>query len=212
MRGIVLVLLSAAIMVGCATVVPPPAAGDSSIIVGQLKVNISGAGMDPDGAQGFVSSDQPAAAALLVRNEASGKDYEIRTATPDGLFVLANAEPGHYRLLRLWAQVPTNNSTVTITSNFYMGVAFDIAPSRVENLGVNNWRFSYDLSHRQSANSFVLNSDYPAVEKAVGGIEARSHWQGYQADHVAFSGEPSARASAEALPPRDSNTNQIWVP
>ena len=212
MRSFILVLFSVAVLGGCATMLPAPVRDDSSLIVGELNVDVSGSGTAHNGAHGFVSTDQPTAAALIFRNDASGKDCEVRTATPDSFFVLANAEPGHYRLLELWAQVATNDSCVTITSNFYKGIAFDVGPGRVANLGVNSWHFSYDLSHSASTNSFVLNSDFPSVEKALRRFDTRSQWTGYQGDQVAFSGEASAKPLAEALPPRGGNGNMIYVP
>jgi len=179
------------------------------MIVGKLNVDVSGTGISNTGSSGWVRTDRPSAAALILRNETSGKDYEIRAAFPDGFFALANAQPGHYRLLELWAQVKTDDSYVTITSRFYKDIAFDLGPGRVANLGVNDWNFSYDLSHSASANDFVLNSDFPAVEQALHRFDAHSQWTGYRSDQVAFSGEASAKPQAEALPPRDSNNQNV---
>jgi hypothetical protein len=211
MRSVVIFLLSTLVLFGCATTMPAPVGSDSSLIVGELKVDVSGMGMAPDGAHGFVSTDQPSASALILRNETSGKDYEVRPVTSDSFFMLANAEPGHYRLMKLWAQVPTNDSYVTITSDFYKSVSFDVKPGRVANLGVNSWHFSYDLSHSTSDNSFVLGSDFPNVDNALRRVDVLSRWTGYQDEQAAFTGDVTARPSAEALPPRDSKNNQIWI-
>jgi hypothetical protein len=211
MRSSLLCVFAVAVLLGCATMVPAPAGSDSSVIVGELRANVSGMGTATNGASGWITTEQPLAAALILHNEASGKDYEIRTRTPGKFFILANAEPGRYSLLGLWAQVNTDNACVTVTSHFYKALEFEVKPGSVVNLGVNDWRFSFDLTRSASANSFVLNADFPAVEKAFSMSDARSQWKGYQDDHTVFAGETSARPSAEALPPRNPNNNPIWV-
>ena len=107
---------------------------------------MSGVGTATNGADGTLYTDQAYAAALFIRNETSGRTYEVRTDTPGDLFLLGNAEPGRYSLLELWAQVKTDNDYITIRSDFYKSPAFDVAPGHVANLGVNTWNFSYDLT------------------------------------------------------------------
>ena len=151
MRKMTLILPFLFAVVGCATVVPPPVGTNSSLIVGELKVEVSGSGMAPDGAHGFVSTDQPRArhsrfAMKTAEKSTSVFDTDVNST---GFFMLPNAEPGRYRLLELWCQVETNDSYVTLTSNFYKSLTFDLEPGRIVNLGLNRWYFAYDLSHCQ---------------------------------------------------------------
>lgn len=208
MRGQVLGLFAVAALAGCASMAPPPAGSDSSMILGRLKVEVSGMGTATNGASGWVDTEWPYAAALVVYNETNGRTYEIRTATPGDSFALANAEPGTYQLRELWAQVKTDDAYVTIRSSFYKDLAFEVKPGRLANLGVNSWKFSYDLTRAVSSNSFVLNADYPAAEQAQAGVDAQ--WTG-RADETSFAGEAKANPSAVALQPRGTSNGQIIV-
>jgi hypothetical protein len=209
MRGLSLALLIAVLLTACATVAPPPSGGDSSLVVGRLKVEVSGVGTATNGSDGFVYTDQAAGAAVIVQNETSGKTYEIRTATPSDFFLLANAEPGTYRLLKLWALIKTGNSYVNIASTFYKNVAFEVKPGRVANLGVTTWKFSFDLTRSVSSTSFAFNADFPAAEKALSHADPR--WSGREIDQMVFSGETAAHPSADALQPRNTGNGQMLM-
>ncbi len=202
MRGLIPVLLAAVALGGCATLTPPAAGTNSSLITGELKLDVSGIGTAPNGADGFLNTNVLYACALIIRNEASGKTYELRTAIPSGFFTLPNAEPGSYRLVQLWAQVKTSNGYVTLTSSFDKSPTFDVLPGHVANLGVNRWDFSFDLTRSASTNSFVFSSDFPGVAAALLQADPRSGWTGLQSDQVAFSREASATPLAIALQPR----------
>ncbi len=202
MRKLLPVIFAVAILGACATTVPLATSTDSSLIVGELKLDVSGTGTAPNGANGFLNTNVPYACALIISNETSGKTYELRTAIPSGFFTLPNAEPGSYKLVRLWAQVQTSNGYITLTSSFDKSPTFDVVPGHTANLGVNQWSFVFDLTRSQSTNSFVFNSDFPGVTEALAQADAKSGWTGLQSDQVAFSGEVSATPQAVALPPR----------
>ncbi len=208
---IIIFMFSAVVMMSCATMMPAPAGGDSSLIIGKLNVEVNGMGIAPNGAEGWVVADFPSTAAITLRNEADGKDYEIRTATPDGFFMLANAAPGRYRLIELWAQVKAEDAYVTITSDFNKALTFDVEPGRVANLGTNDWYFSYNLTSSASQNRFVLNGNFAAVESAFLRFDASSPWTARKAVQASFSGEASARPMAVALPPRTTGYNRLLL-
>jgi hypothetical protein len=200
MRRIALWIIAAMVLAGCATLAPP-AGADASLIIGKLKVEVSGMGIATNQSNGWVRTGVPAAAALWIRNRSSGAVYEIRTS-PDGSFMLANVvEPGGYSLVELWAQVRAEDAYVTITSDFAPNLDFDVGPGKVVNLGVNSWRFSYDLSQDTSANSFAFNTDFPSVESYFHRADLRSMWAGREVENVSFRGNISASPSAKALPP-----------
>jgi hypothetical protein len=208
MRRFILFLSTMAVLMGCATVVPPPTGSGSSLIIGELKVDVSGVGNSPNGASGWVYTDLPSAAALIVYNKSTRKTYEIRTVTPGDFFILANAEAGTYKLLELWAQVKTDNTYVTITSKFYKDFTFEVKPGRVTNLGDNKWDFTFNLTRSENSNGFVFNSDFPAAERALALVT--SQWRGYEIDQASFSGETAAKPEAVPLQPRD-NPNKILL-
>ncbi len=212
MRRVILFLSVAVALAGCQSIASGPAGSDSSLIAGRLKISVSGVGTATNGADGTLYTDQAYAAALFIRNETSGRTYEVRTDTPGDLFLLANAEPGRYSLLELWAQVKTDNDYITIRSDFYKGPAFDVAPGHVANLGVNTWNFSYDLTRGVSTNGFSFNSDFGSVTDALSGLDVGPRWAGHAGDQTSFSGDLTAKASAIPLPPRGTSDHVILNP
>ncbi|HUI72823.1 MAG TPA: hypothetical protein VL354_20035, partial [Spirochaetia bacterium] len=212
MKRLIPVILAGIFLGGCATLTPPSAGTDSSLIMGTLKLNVSGAGIAPNGADGFLNASVPSAAAVIIQGGTSGNTYEIRADIPSGFFTLANVEPGTYKLMKLWAQMKTSNSYVTITSNFNLGPSFEVAPGKVANLGVSTWNFSYDLGRSVSRNSFAFNSDFPAVATALTQADPSSVWGGRASDQIAFTGETAATPQAVALQPRSSFFNRILFP
>jgi hypothetical protein len=210
MRKLLPVLLAAALLGGCVAVPTPPVGSDSSLIMGELTLDASGIGTAPNGADGFLNTNVPYSSAMVVENESSGETFELRTAIPNGFFSLPNAQPGSYKLIKLWAQVKTSNDYITLTSSFGKGPTFQVAPGRVTNLGVTHWTFTFDLTRSVSANSFTFNGDFPAVAAALSGTS--SPWAGQQSDQVTFSGEMAATPSVFALPPRGSGSNKILLP
>jgi len=212
MQRLIPAIMAVVLLGGCATLTPPTAGTDSSLIVGALKLDVSGTGMAPNGADGSVNTNVPYAAAVIIQGGTSGNTYELRTDIPSGLFTLANVEPGSYKLVRLWAQVKTSNSYVTITSSFNIGPTFEVTPGKVANLGVSTWNFSYDLTRSVSVNRFAFNSDFPVVAKALTQADPSSVWNGRASDQVAFSGETAATPLAVALQPRSSADFRILYP
>jgi hypothetical protein len=202
MRGLILALSLAVLLTGCASTTPPPAGGDSSLIVGRLKVEVRGMGIAINGTDGMLNTDQPTGSALVVYNETSGKTYKIYASDSEGLFMLPNAGPGPYRLIELWAQVKTENSYVTISSDFYKDFTFEVKPGSVTNLGVSIWKFSFDLTRSASVDGFVFNGDFPAVEKAFAHMDPHSRWTDRRIDQAAFTGDAATHTLAKALMPR----------
>jgi uncharacterized protein YceK len=200
MRKFMLIMCVAAIISGCATIASP-ASGNSSLVIGKLDVEVSGMGVAHNQSSGWVRTDNPSSAALWIRNEATGKLYEIRTQKPGDLFMLVNVEPGSYRLVELWAQVRAEDAYVTITSDFTTDVEFEVKPGSVVNFGVNRWKFFYDLTQETSTNTFAFNNDFPSVENAFHRFDPHARWLGRKIEATSFSGKVSARPSAEALPP-----------
>jgi hypothetical protein len=212
MRRLLPVILAAALLGGCATTTSAPAGADSSLIMGELTLDASGTGTAPNGAYGFLNTNVPENAAMILQNEGNGKIHELRTSIPGGFFVLANAEPGTYKLVELWAQLKGPNSYFTLTSSFFKGPTFEVAPGRIANLGVTHWTFTFDLTRSVSSNSFTFNTDFPGVAAALSRTDSRSAWAGRQSDQVTFSGETNATAAIFALPPRTSAFDRILLP
>ena len=216
MRGVIPfvtgAVLAAVLLGGCATVAPAPAAADSAMVAGRLLVDMSGVGTANNGADGMLNTGVPAAAALTIRNTASGKTYEARTEIPGGFFMLTNVDPGHYSLVGLWAQVRTLNSYITLRSDFTASPAFDVQPGRVANLGVTRWSFFFDLTRDASRGGFTFGDDFPSVTDALARASAGSSWAGYASDQAAFSGEATATSAAVALPPFTSGFDRILIP
>jgi hypothetical protein len=198
------VLLVVVALGGCATMVTGPSGGDSSLIAGKLLLEVSGIGTAANGADGMINTNVPYASEIVIRSEASGRTYELRTDIPSGFFSLANAEPGVYRVVELWAQVKTSNDYVTVTSTFDKSPTFEVMPGRVENLGVIRWSFTYDLTWATSTNTFSFNTDFPVVTAVLNGRGGALAWTGRASDQVAFSGDVAATPRAVALPPRNS--------
>ena len=92
-------LAAACVFIGaCATTVPAPQAGESSLIVGTLKGHVIGNGTNTDGADGMMNTERPYILGIAIRSETTGRMYQFHTERGDGLFLLANAEPGLYRV------------------------------------------------------------------------------------------------------------------
>ena len=210
MRKLIPLLCLAMALGGCATVVMPPSGADSSLIVGALRIDVSGIGTATNGADGMLNTDVPYNAAVFLQSEADGRTRELRTDIPSGFFFLANAEPGTYHVVRLWAQVKTSNAYITITSNFDKSPAFEVVPGHVENLGLIRWSFTFDLTRATSTNTFTFNTEFPAVTDALGRTGNPSVWAGRPGDEVKLSGDVAATPQAIPLQPRGSN--RILIP
>ena len=131
MRRQILGLFAVALLAGCETMAPHPAGNDSAMIVGRLKVEVSGMGTATNGASGWVDTELPSSAALIVYNrQAAGPTRSVRRL-PANSFMLANAEPGSYRLRELWARVQDGDAYVTLTSSFYKELSFEVKPGPV---------------------------------------------------------------------------------
>ncbi len=211
MRGLITGVLAAVVLAGCATMTVAPAGSESSMIIGELTLDVSGVGTADNGADGMVNTNVPYASEIDVQSEASGKTYQLRTDLPSGFFSLANAEPGTYSLARLWAQVRTPNSYVTITSSFSRGPTFEVAAGGVTNLGVNHWTFTFDLTWGTSTNAFTFNADYPEAAAALSRADSTSAWASRPSAQVALSGEIAAVPQAVPLQPRGS-AERILIP
>jgi hypothetical protein len=216
MRGLIPFVMGpvvlAALLLGACASVAPPADSNSSIIAGRLIVDMSGVGTANNGADGMLNTGVPAAAALTIRNTASGKTYETRTEIPGGFFLLTNVPPGRYSLVGLWAQVKTLNAYITLRSDFTLSPTFDVLPGRVANLGLTRWRFFFDLTRDASRGGFTFGNDFPSVTDALARATAGSSWAGYGSDQAAFTGEASATSVAVALPPFSSGFDRILIP
>jgi len=192
MRRLISLFLGLILLNGCATVAPPTDK-ESSLVVGQLKLNVSGMGTANNGADGFLNTTIAESAAVFLQNEASGKTYELRTEIGNGFFALANAEPGTYKVVSLWAQVRTTNAYITITSSFDKSPHFQLDPSRLVNLGIIRWDFSYDLALSKNTNTFDFNTDYQSVARTLSHKVPSNAWADRQSDQVVFSGEIDAK-------------------
>ncbi len=198
-------LAAACVFIGaCATTVPAPQAGESSLIVGTLKGHVIGNGTNTDGADGMMNTERPYILGIAIRSETTGRTYQFHAERGDGLFLLANAEPGLYRVTQIWAAVETTNTYINVTTKFVDGPSFEVSPGRVENLGVARWTFSYDLTSGSSANSLDLGKDYQDVEASLAKRDDKSLWVSWQRDDVAWT--PGAAGTPIVVPerPRDN--------
>ena len=192
MRRLIYLFLGLIVLNGCATVALPTDK-ESSIVVGELKLHVSGMGTANNGANGDVNTDFAQSAAVFLQNEASGKTYELRTDIGNGFFSLANAEPGTYKVVGLCAQVNTINAYVTITSSSDKSPHFQLDPFRLVNLGIIRWDFSYDLALSKNTNTFDFNTDYQSVARTLSHEVPSNAWADRQSDQVVFSGEIDAK-------------------
>jgi len=212
MKRFILLLVATALLGGCATMTTPPASTDSALVIGVLRIDASGIGTAPNGANGFLNTNVPENLAVTLQNETTGRVYEVRTEIPSGFFALPNVDPGTYKLVQLWAQLKGTDSYFTLISSFDKPPTFDIAAGHVANLGITRWAFAFDLTRTTSNNSFTFNSDFPNVAAALSRMDAQQGWSGRQADQVSFSGQVTATPAVYALPPRNSAFDRILLP
>ena len=204
------VAFAAALLAACATI-PAPSQGDS-LVLGQLRLRASGTGTSPLGSLGALNTTQFTRATLKIKSLSSGATYKLTTYGPENLFVLANVKPGRYEIVRLWGQVKTNNSVVTLTTTYTKSPTFEVAASRLVNLGVIGWDFTYDLSStsEMATGNVTFEKDYAAVTARFSQLHPASAWSRTEASAADVSAAATAaESSAWALPPRGGFSNTI---
>jgi len=202
--------LAAALLAACATI--PAPSQDHSLLLGQLSLRVSGTGTSPLGALGAVNTTQFSRATMKIKSLSNGSSYKLSTYGPEDLFVLANVKPGRYEIVRLWSQVRTNNSVVTLTTTYTKSPTFEVAASRLVNLGVIGWNFAYNLSStaRMAAGNVTFDRDYSAVTARFSQLHPGSEWSRTEATTVDVKAAgAAAESSARALPPRGGFSNTI---
>ncbi len=212
-RGISLgiaLALAAALLSACATI--PAPSRDSSLILARLNLRASGSGTSPLGALGTVNTTQFSRAALKIKSLSDGSTYKLSTYGPEDLFVLPNVKAGRYEIVRLWGQVRTGNSVVTLTTSYTKSPSFEVTPNRVVNLGVIGWNFVYDLSSTSAmaTGSVTFDKDYSAVTARFSQLHPASPWSRTEASaaDVRTAGA-AAQSTARALPPRGGYSSTI---
>ncbi len=207
--GIVLAL-SAVLLAACASV--PAPAGDNAMLLGQLSLSASGTGTSPLGALGTVNTTVFTRAVLKIKEVSTGATHELSSYGPEDLFVLPNLKPGRYEIMRIWGQVRTPNSVVTLKTAYTKAPTFTVAPDRLVNLGVIGWKFAYDLS----STSFMANGkvtfekDYSSVAARFSQLHPVSGWSEKAASTPQIeSAGTAAKSSVWALPPRGGFSTTI---
>jgi hypothetical protein len=189
-------------MVSCATIEKPLPGSVASLIVGQLKLDVKGTGTAINGAHGTINAIYPYRAVLTITNVANGKTYDLETVAPIGLFTLANAEPGDYKILQFWCQVRTDNAWVTLITHFDKSPVFDVGERQIANLGVILWKFGYDLYHLSTAtSSFIFGGGGADVMSTLARAYSGSPWLDCSAVSATVSGEVETASSVIPLNP-----------
>lgn len=201
-RGILAALLGAGLLLaGCASITPP--GPGTALIVGQVKLDASGAGQANNGADGLINATYPSGTVMTVQNVTTGNEQDIVTLPPGNLFLVQNAEPGHYRVTRLWCQVETANAWVTLASSVSKGAEFDVSAGEVVNLGTVLWLVGFDLSASRATASFTQPVDgFSNVARAVARMSSAQGWQSQPVSQTGVSAVTESRTTAIALQPK----------
>jgi hypothetical protein len=190
-----------ALLFACSTTPLPPASTDASIVTGQLRLDVSGTGTGNFNADGFINARYPQGATrqwwavVTVRNEAGGKTFETTASTQSGRFMIANVGPGQYFVSKLWCQVQTTNSWVTLTTNFDTPPSFQVLPHNITNLGEIEWNFSYDLSDYSSTSSVLFTQNLAPTKSTITQLVANTPWAGYEISGATVDAEKSGPLS-----------------
>jgi hypothetical protein len=201
--GLALMAITAVALAGCATLDAPRPGLPTTLLIGQLKLDVSGIGHAINGADGTINAYYPAGGIVTVENETSGRQYTFKTVTPANLFTAPFVEPGRYRVLSLWCQIETFNAWITLSSTFTKSPEFEVAEGTIANLGILLWSFRFDLWQSRNTAAFAQPEEGNAwVEKAFGRAYQGSPWLQYPISATPVSGDTELTSSVVPLQPR----------
>ncbi|MGA9133475.1 MAG: hypothetical protein WB384_15865, partial [Candidatus Sulfotelmatobacter sp.] len=185
-----LVLIAAAVLGGCATLEAPSSGGTSSLLIGQLKLDVSGVGEAPNGASGLINAYYPAGAIITIVNVSDGTRYDAETLAPGNLFSVANLKSGQYELVEFQCQVQTSNAPINLETTFNTSPVFEVKDGQVTNLGVVLWHVDFDLSDSRALASFTqVGGGDAVVNHAFSLTNRESPWLNYRNESAMISGD-----------------------
>jgi hypothetical protein len=204
-------LFAVVLLAGCATLEAPSAGGTSSLLIGQLKLDVSGVGEAPNGASGLINAYYPAGAIITMVNVSDGTRYDAETLSPGNLFSVANLKPGTYKLVEFQCQVQTSNAPIDIATTFNAGPVFEVKDSLVTNLGIVAWHVDFNLSDSVAKASFMqVEGGVARVSHAFALTNRESPWLGYPIESALISGDSEAVSHVKALEPNKLSSFFLW--
>jgi hypothetical protein len=198
-----LLSIAVAALAGCMTLQAPQPDLPATLLVGQLKLDVSGIGHAINGADGTINAYYPAGGIVTVQNEATGTQYMLKTVAPANLYAVPFVEPGRYRILSFWCQVETFNAWITLSTMFRTSPEFEVSEGGITNLGILLWKFRFDLWASTNTASFSQPEGGDAwVEKAFTRAHEGSPWLRYPIASAPVTGEADFTSSVVPLQPR----------
>lgn len=192
-----------ALLAGCASVPSAPTDAKASAVAGAVRLNVSGVGYGNFSADANVHGTYTWGAVIGLSDSAAGESYQTTTSAPDGQFLITNVAPGTYTIEKLWCQVQTSNSWVTLSTSFKTPPSFQVAPHAVANLGLIEWTVSYDLTDPRSASSVAFGQDFSGVKGAITKRVSNTAWSTLDISDVTVSSEEARpTSSVTTLMPR----------
>lgn len=188
----------AALLAACASIPAPKTAG-ASLLVGEVTLDATGTGWDPNGSDGTLNANYLSSTVVTLSSEQDGKQIQVQATseTPDGMFTFANLKPGQYRFLKLSQRLRTSNAFVDIESAFGPEMTIDVTESSVVDLGLIHWSFSYNLLNASSDSSATFQSS-PAVMALFNRSYSSSPWVHYPTTSVVLSPRLAPDSSVSA--------------
>jgi hypothetical protein len=206
--GLLALLALVLALAGCMSIPEPVSGGNTSMVIGQLKLEVSGVGSAPNGSYGVINAVLNSGSVLTLASVTGGKKFELKTTTADGMFTMPNAEPGEYILVKLRHRIRTSNAFIDIESDYTDGPEIDVSERHIVDMGIIHWSFRYDLVAGTSSNTVTFEDSNPAVLSAFAQLYPKSAWLRYETSPAGISGQkaaaPDSSVDANTRPP-DNN-------